>query len=153
CAASQRAKRPMRRRTIPKPDAAANGRGNGVWRPPMGPRVSVLIPAFEAAATLPACLRSLARQSEPRWECVLVDDGSRDATGAVARAAAAGDDRVRVVRVPHGGIVPALAAGLAHCRAPVVARMDADDVMRRDRLAAELALLDAAPGLAAVGCH
>ena len=117
------------------------------------PRVSVLLPAWQAAATLPACLASLARQTEPDWECVLVDDGSTDDTRAIAHAAAARDARIVVVATPHRGLVAALTAGLAHCRAPVVARMDADDVMHRARLAAQLAALAAAPELAAVGSH
>ena len=45
---------------------------------PDEPRISVLLPAWNAAATLPACLASLARQAERRWECVLADDGSDD---------------------------------------------------------------------------
>jgi len=117
------------------------------------PVVSVLLPAHDAAATLPACLRSVRRQTETRWECVLVDDGSRDATRAIAEAVARDDPRIRVLSIPHGGIVGALGAGLACCAAPIVARMDADDVMHRDRLAAQLAALDATPTLAAVGCH
>jgi glycosyltransferase involved in cell wall biosynthesis len=63
------------------------------------------------------------------------------------------DPRVRVIATPHRGLVAALNLGLAHCRADVVARMDADDVMHPDRLAAQLAALDADPALAAVGCH
>jgi glycosyltransferase involved in cell wall biosynthesis len=117
------------------------------------PLVSVLLPAFDASATLRACLRSVLRQTEPRWECVVVDDGSRDATLALARAVAEEDERFRVVATPHGGIVAALNAGLAHCRAPWIARMDADDLMHRDRLAAQLEALAAEPALAAIGCH
>lgn len=117
------------------------------------PIVSVLLPAHDAARTLPAALASLRRQTEPRWECVLVDDGSRDATPAVAGAAARADARIRVVSTAHGGIVAALGAGLAACRAPLVARMDADDVMHRDRLALQTAALGADPTLAGVGCH
>jgi glycosyltransferase involved in cell wall biosynthesis len=117
------------------------------------PPVSILLPAHDAEATLDACLRSVARQSEPRWECIVVDDGSTDGTRAVAERFAAGDRRFRVVATPHRGLVAALAAGLARCRGRVVARMDADDVMHRERLAAQLRALDAEPGLAAVGCH
>jgi glycosyltransferase involved in cell wall biosynthesis len=113
----------------------------------------VLLPVRDAAATLPACLRSLARQTLADWECVLVDDGSRDASLAVARAAAARDPRLRVIAAERRGIVSALGAGLAACRAPVVARMDADDWMHRERLAAQLAALDADPALAALGTH
>jgi glycosyltransferase involved in cell wall biosynthesis len=113
----------------------------------------VLLPARDAAATLPAAFASVRRQTMPDWECVVVDDGSRDATSALAAAAAAGDPRVAVVSTPPGGLVAALAAGLARCRAPYVARMDADDVMHRERLALQVAALDAAPRLAAVGAH
>ena len=117
------------------------------------PTVSVLLPAHDAAATLPGALRSLARQTEARWECILVDDGSRDATRAVAEAAARADSRIHVIGLAHGGIVAALQAGLAQCRAPVVARMDADDLMHRERLATQLHALAEDPTLAAVGCH
>ena len=144
----------MGARTIAKPPSAANG---VQWRYEHlvrnAPRVSVLLPAYDAAATLPAALRSLARQSEARWECILVDDGSRDATAAIGHTAARADARLRLIHIPHGGIVAALQAGLLHCRAPVVARMDADDVMHRDRLAAQLGALDTDATLAAVGCH
>jgi glycosyltransferase involved in cell wall biosynthesis len=118
-----------------------------------GPVVSILAPAFDAAATLPAMLRSLVRQTERRWECVLVDDGSRDTTRAIAEAAARTDARIRVRSIPHGGIVAALDTGLELCRAPLVARMDADDVAHHERLALQLGALDADPMLAAVGCH
>jgi glycosyltransferase involved in cell wall biosynthesis len=117
------------------------------------PRVSILLPAFDAATTLPACLRSMLRQTETDWECVVVDDGSTDATAACARELAARDSRFVVVETPHRGLVGALETGLARCRAPLTARMDADDLMHRDRLALQLGALDAAPELAAVGCH
>ena len=121
--------------------------------PPDQPLVSVLLPAWNAAATLPACLASLARQAETRWECIVADDGSDDPTLAVARDAARRDPRIRVLAFPHRGIVATLNDALPHCRAPLVARMDADDVMHRDRLATQIALLAREPGLAAVGCH
>jgi glycosyltransferase involved in cell wall biosynthesis len=113
------------------------------------PRVSVLLPARDAGSTLPAALRSLCRQTFPDWECLVVDDGSVDGTvGTVA-----GDPRIAVVTIPRSGLVGALTAGLERCRGEYVARMDADDVMRRDRLARQVAMLDASPALAAVGGH
>jgi glycosyltransferase involved in cell wall biosynthesis len=117
------------------------------------PAVSILLPAFQAGATLDACLRSVVRQTEPRWECVLVDDGSTDATPDLARAWAARDDRIRVIRTVHRGLVPALAIGLEACRGATIARMDADDVMHRERLAAQLGALADGSSLAAVGCR
>jgi glycosyltransferase involved in cell wall biosynthesis len=116
-------------------------------------RVSVLLPARNAEATLEACLASITRQTEVRWDCVIVDDGSTDRTPDIARAAAQRDPRFRVVAMSHRGIVGALNEGLSQCRAPLIARMDADDVMHRDRLALQAGLLDCDPGVSAVGCH
>lgn len=117
------------------------------------PRVSILLPARDAGATLPAALASLRRQTWRDWECVVVDDGSHDDTGRIAATSAARDPRIVVTATPRAGLVAALSAGLRRCRGTHVARMDADDVMRRDRLARQVAALDAAPDLAAVGAH
>jgi glycosyltransferase involved in cell wall biosynthesis len=116
-------------------------------------RVSVLLPARDAEATLDACLHSVTRQTFEDWECVLVDDGSRDRTAAVAARWQAADARVTVRTLPPVGIVAALEHGLACCRGDLVARMDADDLMHRERLAMQVAALDADDGLAAVGCQ
>lgn len=117
------------------------------------PRISILLPVRDAAATLGPCLRSIARQREPDFECVVVDDGSGDASRARVREAARRDPRFRLVERPRRGLVPALVAGLAECRGALVARMDADDWMHRDRLRLQREALDADPGLAGEGCH
>lgn len=114
--------------------------------------VSVLLPVRDAEATLPAALASIARQSLSDWECVIVDDGSRDASASIARSFADRDARFRVVSRPASGLVAALEAGRALCQSPLIARMDADDLMHRDRLAAQVAALDD-DSLTAVGSH
>lgn len=116
-------------------------------------RVSILLPAWNAAATLGTALESVRRQSLREWECVIVDDGSTDGTLEVAARYATADSRIRVVHTPHRGLVSALNAGLRHCCAPLVARMDADDVMHRERLAAQVEALERDSSLAGVGCH
>lgn len=116
-------------------------------------RVSVLLPAFDAGRTLKAALDSVRRQSFTDFECVVVDDGSRDDTARLARAVAREDPRLVVLEQAHRGIVEALETGLARCSGEYVARMDADDVMHPERLATQLALLDARDDLAAVGSH
>jgi glycosyltransferase involved in cell wall biosynthesis len=115
------------------------------------PRVSVLLPARDAATTIEAALASLRRQTLPDWECVVVDDASRDDTAARVRALARRDARIILVRGEGRGIVAALTTGLALTRGTFVARMDADDVMRRERLARQVAALETDPSLAAVG--
>jgi glycosyltransferase involved in cell wall biosynthesis len=117
------------------------------------PVVSVLLPVRDAEATLAACLTSVLRQSETRFECIIVDDGSRDGSRAVAECFAGTDSRFRVLALPARGLVPALLDGLAACRAPLVARLDADDWMHRRRLEWQARALAADPGLAGVGCH
>ncbi len=115
--------------------------------------VSVLMPAYDAERTIGAALRSVQRQSDTDWECVVVDDGSTDATASIARQFAANDPRFRVVSVDHGGIVAALNVGLAACRGRLVARMDADDLMQRRRLERQRAALAEHAEWAGVGCH
>ncbi len=118
----------------------------------MTPRVSILLPVWNAEATLATALRSLDRQTERDWECLVVDDGSSDRSRAIAESFARRDARFRVVARAHTGLIPTLNAGAALCRAPLLARMDADDWMHRERLARQAAALDAAPDLDAVGC-
>jgi glycosyltransferase involved in cell wall biosynthesis len=118
----------------------------------MPPAVSILLPAFNAARTLEACLRSIVRQTDPAFECVLVDDGSSDETLSCARAFARRDPRVVVVATRHQGVVGALETGLTCCTGTLVARMDADDLMHRDRLRAQREMLESRPELAGVGC-
>jgi glycosyltransferase involved in cell wall biosynthesis len=121
--------------------------------PPVEPLVSILLPAFNAEATISACLSSILRQTEHRWECVVVDDGSTDGTTACVRERASVDPRFRLVSLQHGGLVPALNAGLDLCRGAYIARMDADDLMHRSRLERQVALLEARRELDALGCH
>lgn len=119
----------------------------------MTPLVSILLPMRDAAATLEPALASVARQTLREWECVVVDDGSRDEGLEIARRFAERDPRYRIVAGERRGLVASLNEGLALCRAPWVARMDADDWMHRDRLAAQRSWLEAHPELEAVGCR
>jgi len=117
------------------------------------PRVSILLPVYQAETTLPACLRSIVRQTLDDWRCVIVDDGSTDRTIARARSHAAREPRFEVVRTPHRGIVRALNLGLEHCTGEFVARMDGDDLMHRERLAQQVRHLRKHPELAGAWCH
>jgi len=118
----------------------------------MTPRVSVLMPCFNAAATVDEAVGSILDQSWTDFELVAVDDGSTDGTADRLQARAEGDVRVRLLRHAHAGLIEALNAGLAACRGELVARHDADDVAYPDRLQAQVELLEREPDLAAVGC-
>lgn len=93
------------------------------------------MPFYNAAETLPAALASIARQTHADWELIAVDDGSSDASAAIV--AGWDDPRVVLLRRPHTGLVGALNTGLAACGGEWLARFDADDLMHRDRLAAQ----------------
>jgi glycosyltransferase involved in cell wall biosynthesis len=109
------------------------------------PRISILMPVRNEAVFLPAALRSLARQTLCEWELIAVDDGSLDETPAILAAAARHDSRICVIRREGGGLVAALNSGLEVCRAPLLARMDGDDICHPRRLELQAAYLDTHP--------
>ena len=116
------------------------------------PRISVLMPVRDAGPYLTDALDSVLAQTEPDLELIAVDDGSSDGSRQRLEAAAAADPRVRLLKTAVGsrGLLPALELGLDAVRAPLVARMDADDISEPDRLARLAAELATEPGLFAV---
>jgi glycosyltransferase involved in cell wall biosynthesis len=116
------------------------------------PTVSVLMPCYNAAATIDEILESLIKQTSSDFEIVAVDDGSEDDTREKLEAWAKEDHRIAPVFLPHGGIIPALNAGLQHCRGPFIARMDADDLAHPERLERQVEYLEKHSDIAAVGC-
>jgi glycosyltransferase involved in cell wall biosynthesis len=117
--------------------------------PPPGatPAVSIILPFRNEAAYLPECLASIRAQTLSAWELLAIDDGSEDESPAIVAALAEEDGRVRLLRPGRVGLVAALNRGIAEARAPLLARMDADDVMHSDRLRAQFDLLHARPEL------
>jgi Glycosyl transferase family 2 len=113
--------------------------------------VSVLLPVYNASAYLREALESLFAQTFSDFEIIAINDGSTDGSGEILREAAARDRRMRVVERENRGLVATLneAAGMA--RGNYLARMDADDVCLPERLARQVAVLDARPKLAALG--
>jgi glycosyltransferase involved in cell wall biosynthesis len=95
----------------------------------------------------------LRAQSLEDVEFVVVDDGSTDGTPDLLAAWAADDPRVRALKTAGGeGIIASLERARAEARAPVLARMDHDDIALPDRLAAQLDLLEDRPEVVLCGC-
>jgi glycosyltransferase involved in cell wall biosynthesis len=117
------------------------------------PRVSILMPVRNEERHLQTALDSLQRQTLTDWELVAVDDGSDDGTPHILYNATRMDSRVRVIRRSRGGLVAALNAGLRECRAPLLARMDGDDICHPHRLEMQAAHLDAHPATGLVACN
>jgi glycosyltransferase involved in cell wall biosynthesis len=116
------------------------------------PAVSVLLPCYNAANTLEECLFSLEGQTLGDYELVAVDDGSSDSTLEILQSWQRRDARFRVLERSHAGIIHALNAGLGECRAPLVARLDADDRCRPERLRLQAQYLQDHPEVALVSC-
>lgn len=107
--------------------------------------VSVVIPAYNAAATLPTTLCSVQAQTLRDIEILVVDDGSTDETAEIAEAAAALDTRVRVIRQENAGVAGARNAGVAVSTARWIAPLDADDLWHPEKLERQLRAAREAP--------
>ncbi|KQV78448.1 hypothetical protein ASD15_21775 [Massilia sp. Root351] len=99
-------------------------------------KISIVIPAYNAAACIETALRSVQRQSHRDWEVLVVDDCSRDDTRDVVRRWALADDRIRLIEQPqNGGPAVARNAGFDAACGEWIALLDADDAWAADRLA------------------
>jgi glycosyltransferase involved in cell wall biosynthesis len=116
------------------------------------PRVTVLTGSYNNAATLQAGIDAILAQTVEDFELIVIDDGSQDATAAIAERAAAADRRVRLLSMGRNvGISRSLNAGVAAAAAPIIAVQDADDVSVPERLERQLDVLAARPEVAVVG--
>lgn len=114
------------------------------------PLVSVLIPTYNRAHFVGDAIRSALNQTLGNIEVVIADDGSTDATDALL--ASISDPRMRLIRHDKNrGIPAARNSALAEARGKYVAWLDSDDVARPNRLAEQVAFLEAHPAIAMVG--
>lgn len=111
------------------------------------PTFSVIIPAFNAQATLDATIASLRAQTFDDWEAIVLDDQSTDDTASIAERHAAADPRIRVVSLPNGGPSKARNRGAAAAKGTWLAFLDADDLWSPQKLqrSAEIVRRDDAP--------
>jgi CRISPR system Cascade subunit CasB len=99
------------------------------------PRFSVIVPAYQVQAYLPACLESVLSQSYPDLELLAVDDASPDACGEIIDEYAARDPRVRAVHLPENqGLGPARNAGMREATGDYLVFLDGDDTLTPDAL-------------------
>jgi GT2 family glycosyltransferase len=106
---------------------------------------SVVIPAYEAARTLGETIRSVLAQTRQDFEVIVVDDGSRDATSAVAEAIAAEDDRIKLYQQANAGPSAARNRGISAGDSDYVSMLDSDDLWLPDYLAEMGRALDLNP--------
>jgi glycosyltransferase involved in cell wall biosynthesis len=111
------------------------------------------MPVYNAERFLAEALDSILRQTFHDFEVVAVNDGSTDESLRILRAFASMDRRIRIVDLPHAGIVGALNAGIKASKGEVIARMDADDHSLPFRIEKQVAYLASHPECVAVGSN
>ena len=114
------------------------------------PRVSVIIPAYNAAATIAGTVDSVIAQTFQDFEIICVDDGSTDATLAIVRRYG---DRVRLIEQANAGPAAARNNGARHSSGEYLAFLDADDVWAPQFLERAISALDADPALSLAYCN
>jgi glycosyltransferase involved in cell wall biosynthesis len=128
--------------TISEPDGIGGDR----------PRLTVVMPAFQAARTVGAAIDSVLRQSVRAVEIIVVDDGSTDATAQEVRRCATVDPRVRLLEQANAGPSAARNRGIGAARGELVAFLDADDLMLPSYAARMLERFTARPDVDLVSC-
>ncbi len=104
-----------------------------------GPKVTVIVPAFNAEQTIAHAVGSVLRQTWPNLEVIVVDDASTDRTSEVVRSICETDSRVRLFALcDNRGTYPARNLGVEHALGEFVTVLDADDWMHPDRIAVQV---------------
>ena len=117
------------------------------------PAISVLMAVYNSAQYLPAALDSILGQTFPQFELVVVDDTSTDDTPAILSAYARRDNRFVLLRNARNlKLAGSLNRGLQHCRAPLIARADSDDVCHPARLEKQIEFLGRHPEIGVISC-
>jgi glycosyltransferase involved in cell wall biosynthesis len=109
--------------------------------------VTVIVPAYNAAATIDETLRSVRAQTWRDLEILVVDDGSRDGTAGIALRHAEADPRLRPILQKNAGVAAARNRGIEEARGEFVAPVDADDLWHPHKIERQLQAVEAAgPG-------
>ena len=116
------------------------------------PRVSVILPAYNARSWIYGAVSSILRQTYRDWELIVCDDGSTDDTADKVERLCAADRRLKLIRTSHAGIVSALNAAISSSSGEFLARMDADDLCHPLRLQLQVELLDNHPDVWLASC-
>jgi glycosyltransferase involved in cell wall biosynthesis len=109
--------------------------------------VSIIIAAYNCEAFIGAALETCLRQTHPKVEVVVVNDGSKDGTGEILRRYGG---RIRLIEQKNGGLANARNTGVREARGEYIAWMDADDLVHPEKIATQVAAFRADPSLVLV---
>lgn len=99
----------------------------------MTPKISIVIPVYNGERYIRRAIEGVLAQTFTDWELILVDDGSRDASGVICDEYAG--ERIHVVHQKNGGVSAARNAGIELAQGEYIAFVDADDIIGKDYLA------------------
>ena len=117
------------------------------------PAISVVMSVYNGARYLHPAVESILEQDFADFEFIIVDDGSTDGSGAILLEFAEKDARIRLIQRENRGLVASLNEAIALARAPLIARMDCDDIAMPDRFTRQIEYLADHPEIAIVGSH
>lgn len=120
--------------------------GNDELKGNIPPLFTVLVPTYNQARYLPACLESLLHQTCPNWEAVVVNDGSTDNTRELLERYADKDSRLRVFHKANGGVATALNMALENARGKWICWLSSDDMFEPDKLETQVRAFAVHPG-------
>lgn len=116
---------------------------------PETPAITVLMPAYNAGSYIREAIDSVLQQTFTDFEFLIIDDGSKDNTPNILKEYS--DPRIRIISRPNKGLIASLNEGLQEARASLIARHDADDVMRPHRLEHQFDFFQQHPDYAIIG--
>lgn len=115
------------------------------------PEISVIMPVYNGAQYLSKAVQSILSQSFSNFEFIIINDGSTDNSLALLRDFAQQDSRIQLISRENRGLVKTLNEGIALAKAPLIARMDADDIALSDRFLLQTKFMAAHPDVLCVG--
>jgi len=116
-------------------------------------RVDVLMTVYNGERFIAQAVESIQTQSMRDWRLIVVDDCSTDSTPDILASCASRDPRLRILKGEHKGIAAAANIGLSAVTAPLVARIDSDDIAAPSRLETQVQYMLQNPSIAAVGSY
>lgn len=111
----------------------------------MDKKLSFVIPVYNVESYLPQCLDSILVQADARCELILVDDGSKDGSGAICDDYADRYPGIKVIHKPNGGLGSARNAGMDAAEGEYLAFVDSDDYIEADTVAKLLSWIETEP--------
>jgi glycosyltransferase involved in cell wall biosynthesis len=100
--------------------------------------ISIIVPCYNQAQYLDACLQSVIEQSYANWECIIVNDGSPDNTAEIAEIWTAKDVRFKYIYKKNGGLSSARNAGINVALGDFIQLLDSDDLLQKNKLQTQI---------------